>query len=142
MPQGMVTVLENQIDAETNTRANCRYIKIVATFGCFFTICSLTCGWFWNEQAQELTERTRQCSALEIENAKQGESIEHHKWLWTSHELLISLTEDDPSLLTRNDEHAWKAFLKSCGKSRMEGFIKIVNDGDHPRLAAWHAEYR
>ena len=56
-------------------------------------------------------------------------------WLWNSHSLLIATLEDDPSKLTGEP---WDFFLDHSTLNRLEGFLLIINDGNHPRLAEWH----
>jgi hypothetical protein len=138
MTRGVVTVLENQIDAETNIQGNCRYIKIVATICCITTLSSLACGFFWHARVQELAESHAETTALKAEIATLETEIANTEWLWNSHNLNVSLLEDDPSHLTRDNGKVWEKFCQIATARRVEGFIAIVNDGCHPRLEAWH----
>lgn len=70
-------------------------------------------------------------SQLNEANAK----AQNESWLWNSQALLVATFEDDP---TKLDGEPWDFFVTHATLNRMEGFLLIINDGNHPRLAEWH----
>jgi len=81
MTRGVVTVLENQIDAETNIQSNCRYIKIVTTICCITTLSSLACGFFWHARVQELAKEHAESVYLKTVIAGLEAEVDITKWL-------------------------------------------------------------
>jgi hypothetical protein len=82
--------------------------------------------WFF-EVRDNLEKETRRADIAESQN----------NWLWHSHSKLCALLEDDPKLLTLAD---WEFFLEKGTTRRIDGFLKIMHDGDHPNLDKWHLE--
>ena len=56
-------------------------------------------------------------------------------WLWKSHGLLLALTEDDESFLSKDG--TWEFFKSVAPRRRIEGFIQIACDEHHPNLSKW-----
>jgi hypothetical protein len=61
-------------------------------------------------------------------------------WLWSDHDMLIAIVEDDPKLLIQNDGWAWNQFQDLATTARLNGFIQVVNDGEHPNLQRWYMQ--
>jgi hypothetical protein len=65
-------------------------------------------------------------------------------WLWHTHNLGVALLEDDPKFLeircpSRGDS-CWEFFIKSSTTKRMDMFVRIVFDGEHPNLVKWASD--
>ena len=56
-------------------------------------------------------------------------------WLWKSYGLLLAITEDDESFLSKDG--TWEFFKSVAPRRRIEGFIQIACDEHHPNLSEW-----
>lgn len=64
----------------------------------------------------------------------------NNEWLWASHAMNNAIFEDDPTFLTKNDGWAWNSFQETASTVRMNGFIQVVHDGEHPNLQKWYLQ--
>ena len=76
--------------------------------------------------------------AINKENIELVAEKKKTEWLWSSHSILVAIVEDDPKFLLRNDGWAWKIFQEQATTARLNGFIQVVHDGEHPNLEAWY----
>jgi hypothetical protein len=72
---------------------------------------------------------------LEAQLVETTAKAQNEAWLWNSQSLLIATFEDDP---TKLDGEPWDFFVTHATLNRMDGFLLIINDGNHPRLAEWY----
>lgn len=63
----------------------------------------------------------------------------NEEWLWSSHFISCAILEDDSKFLMINDGAPWEEFKKRASTIRLNGFIRIVHDGEHPNLQQWYA---
>jgi len=61
-------------------------------------------------------------------------------WLWASHNMFVAIVEDDPKFLTKDDGWVWNRFQKTSSTARLNGFIRVVHDGEHPNLQRWYMQ--
>jgi len=66
--------------------------------------------------------------------------VSNEEWWLSSHFISCAILEDDPKFLTLNDGAPWEEFKKRASTIRMNGFILVVHDGEHPNLQRWYMQ--
>jgi len=66
--------------------------------------------------------------------------VSNEEWLWSSHAMFVAIVEDDPKFLTKDNAWAWNRFQEMASTARLNGFIRVVHDGEHPNLHRWYMQ--